>query len=30
MRCGVDIDRASKNALDLVIAANVPVKHHPA
>jgi hypothetical protein len=29
-RGGVDIDRAPKQALELVIAANVPVKDHPA
>jgi hypothetical protein len=29
-RSGVDIDRAPKEALDLVIAANVPVEDHPA
>jgi hypothetical protein len=29
-RGGVDIDRAPKQALELVIAANVPVEDHPA
>ena len=29
-RSGVDIDRAPKQALELVIAANVPVEDHPA